>query len=231
MVKIFNIFNIIIFHIIIKNFIFLKYCGIGESPYNVKTPPINNNNIKTNLEPNDFRPIKIYLETSYIEYYKGFISDRYNLILEALNSAKNYLEKIIKVKPLSYTISIRNSDIELWDIKIKDELNENNGIDQDLAIIIKVGIFPFEASSEIKYIDQETKRPIVGIINLDMNIETNLEMNYVIQYLKTLFLHQFTHILGFYNELYPNFIYANGDISKVIKNTASDQRSGVKRSY
>ena len=151
--------------------------------------------------------------------------------MEALNSTKNYLEKIIKVKPLSYTISIRNSDIELWDIKIKDELNENNGIDQDLAIIIKVGIFPFEASSEIKYIDQETKRPIVGIINLDMNIETNLEMNYVIQYLKTLFLHQFTHILGFYNESYPNFIYANGDISKVIKNTASDQRSGVKRSY
>ena len=236
MEKIYNLFSFLIFHIIIKYYICINYCGIGQSIYNVTTPPISNNNIKTNLESGNVRPIKIYIEASSIEQYKnlGVISQTTsNLIYQALNNVVNYLEKLIKVKPLSYTISIRNSDLSSWGFQnVQDELKENNGVDKDLIIFLKMhssSISLYEATSEQKYIDAETKRPIVGIISLNTN--TNYEVEKGIQYLKIILLHQFTHILGFYYKSFPNFIYANGNISKVIINTTSDKRSKVKRTY
>ena len=52
-----------------------------------------------------------------------------------------------------------------------------------------------------------------------------------VEYIRIMLLHQFTHILGFYNETFPSFIIANGDISKIITTTNSDRRSQVPRSY
>ena len=233
MANISKFFYFLIF-IIIKSFTCLKYCGIGHSKYEVKYPPLNdNNNNLRNLESNDFHPIRIYLETSALDNLIDVLitEDDFNVIIEALTSTVNTLEKIINVTSLNYRISIRNEDLKSWGLKdVDSELKENNGVDKDLVVFIKLMTIysqsVYEATFEQKYIDQESKRPIVGIIILNAFLKFDS-----VQYLKILFLHQFTHILGFYNETFLNFKDVNGDISKILIKTDSDKRSKVPRTY
>ena len=242
MAKIYKLSYYIIF-IILKHLLCVKYCGVGLNKYQVKFPPLSDNS-KTNnnrirrLQTNNFRPIKIYLETSSIDYLKQWMSENINelnKILEAVNYVANSLQKIIKVRPLNYKISIRNEDLVSWSLgDIKEELKENNGVDKDLIIFMKITQSLSQnipiSNFDIKYIDQDTKRPIVGIITLNIN-QINFDMENSLEYIKIMILHQFTHILGFYNETFPDFITAGGNISKIITTTNSDERSQVPRTY
>ena len=216
----------------------VKYCGIGNYKYDVTNPPITNrilnenNNTIRNLDTNEFRPIKIYLDTTQIESL-GRLSmidqDTINTIKEALQYTSNIIEKLIKVKPLNYRISIRYDDLTKWNIDVKDELKEN-GVDKDLVIILRaLSTNLYKASFEHKYIDPYLKRPIVAILYFSLNFDFTMDNS--LQYLKVMFMHQFTHILGFYNESFPNFVFANGDVSKVLTNTQKDKRTQMPRTY
>ena len=224
-------------NIIIIKLFSCKYCGIGRFKYNVKNPPITkrslkSNNNKRNLDTNDFRPIKIYLDTTNIDKMKGMFENvnNYNLVIEALQYTSNMLEKLIKVKPLNYKISISYEDLESWNIDVKDDLKTENGVDKDLAIICKViSTTVYKAAFEQKYIDPYTKRPVVGILYFSLNFD--FEIDNPLRYLKVMFMHQFTHILGFYNESFSSFTTANGDISKIITSTQKDKRSQMPRTY
>ena len=229
----------IIFYLIfciIKFFSCAKYCGIGANKYNVSYPPItnslslSNNKNRRNLQSNNFRSIQIYADVSHLERWKTLDEGNpsYDIILNALDYVINILQKIIKVKPLNYKIAIRNDDLKSWGLSdVKEELKEGNGVDKDLVIFVKItSSNNYQATFEQKYLDQQTKRPIVGIITFCSNLESELPL-----YVETMILHQFTHILGFYNESFPNFPSANGDITKIITTVVSDQRSQVPRTY
>ena len=154
--------------------------------------------------------------------------NNFDIIIQALKYTTNILPKLIKVKPLNYSISIRKEDLEDWEIDVKDELIEGKGVGvkEDLIILGRFFSGDYEISFEQKYIDKYTKRPIVGIIYFHLDIKF-----YSVNYLKTMILHQITHILGFYNESFPNFIISNGNISKVITTISKDKRSNVRRTY
>ena len=223
---------------ILLNFIYitfikcLKYCGIGQTIYNVSFPPIRNN---YDIDTNNFYPIRIYLDTSLLERMKSNLDiNEYNNMINSLNEVVGHVEKLIKVKPLNYKIAIRNEDLKAWNLEnINEDLKENNGVPKDLVVIIKTIIASssssYQASFEHKYIDRDSKRPIVATLTLNLNFDFDLDESN--QYLKTMILHQFTHILGFYNQSFPNFQIANGDISKIITTLDSDRRSNVKREY
>ena len=215
-----------IYLILIKLFSCRNYCGLGSHAYNVKTPPINTNNYYQ--QSNDFSSIRIYLDTKMMEATNKIMEiNNFDIIIQALNYTTNILPNLIKVKPLNYTISIRNEDLNNWKFgEVKDELKEGNGVKADLIIFGKFITGDYEISFEQKYIDIYTKRPIVGIIYFHSDIEF-----YSVNYLKTMILHQITHILGFYKESFPNFIISNGDISKVITTVSNDIRSNVTRTY
>ena len=215
--------------IIINFFECLDYCGIGNSKYNVKSAPITNN--LNNNQQNNLRPIQIYLETKIIESDRFLTRDKLNIIINSLNYTARILQKLIKVKPLNYKITISYSDLNNWGYNNYnlDILKDGNGVEADLVIIIDY-INDFLSSSEQKYYDGSTRRPVVGIIYLnylsfDFNIRNS---NY---FLESMLLHQFTHILGFYKESYINFASSNGDLNNILTTVAMDVRSSVPRSY
>ena len=212
-----------LWHILL--FIFMKfinpqtYCGIGQINYNVsfptkKVPKTSNEN---------FHPIQIFIDKTSIQ--NDMPQKKLNYTNIALNEVVKILEKLIKVKSLNYKISIDENDLNNWRIQDYDT-KILNGIDTDLIVIIKYVEENYYMSSEPKYIDKDTKRPIVGIIYISdkftYDIYSKNNENNNIYYAKTLLLHQFIHILGF---LYQTFHYFPLGIDNVIIHTDSDQRS------
>ena len=136
-----------------------------------------------------------------------------------MNFTNIILQKLIKVKPLNYTFAINENDLNNWGFD-ESEYNQiiTHGIDTDLIVLIKYleDEESYKMSSEPKYIDEYTKRPIVGIIYLtSQTIESTSKKN-IIYYIETLFLHQFTHILGF---LYQSFYFFQNEIILLYNNS------------
>ena len=218
-----------LWHILL--FIFMKfintqtYCGIGQINYNVsfptkKVPKTANEN---------FHPIQIFIDKTSIQ--NDMPQKKLNYTNIALNEVVKILEKLIKVKSLNYKISIDENDLNNWRIQDYDT-KILNGIDTDLIVIIKYVEENYYMSSEPKYIDKDTKRPIVGIIYISdkftYDIYSKNNENNNIYYAKSLLLHQFIHILGF---LYQTFHSFPMGIDNVIIHTDSDQRSRMPRNY
>ena len=226
-----SIYMIYFFIIFIINLLIcqnLDYCGISQIQYSPKFPRITNYLDNNN---NEYRPIQIYLDSYIIENDRSLkVDNKGKKIIEAFNFVVKIVQKLIKVQPLNYKISIRNDDLKEWDYEnyIKEELKEENGVDKDLVILIDAAN-NCQSSFEIKYIDELTKRPILGIIYLNFNFDFN--KNNADYNLQCILMHQLTHILGFYKEIFPNFKVANGDINKILLTVESDKRSNVQRSY
>ena len=218
-----KLFHFIIF-IIIKNFNCQIYCGISQINYNVSFA-IKKESITTDEK---YRPIQIYIVSSSLSDF--LLPRKLNTTIFALNYTVKILQKLINVKPLNYTIAINGNDLNNWGFA--NNQNLINGINTDLIILIKYIDEPEEnyyMSSEPKYIDEYTKRPIVGIIYIYDRFISDISNNkHFLYYTQVLFLHQFTHILGF---LYETFNYYPGGINNVILTINSDKRSNVKRSY
>ena len=202
------------------------YCGIKYINYNVSFPTKK----PTKSADDNYKPIKIYLEYSSLSDYILNSQQLYNITF-SLDYVANILQELIEVKPLNYKISIEKNDLDNWGITINNS-DILNGIDTDLIIFIKY-IFSapenYYMSSEPKYIDEYSKRPIVGIVYISNKfISDILTKSNSLYYTKIIFLHQFTHILGFLNN---TFNYYPGGIDNVIFTTNSDKRSNIKRSY
>ena len=200
-----------------------KFCGIDSNTYEVKYP-----SYKPGINSRNQRPIQIYIERNGLSPLSNSYSR--NNVSYALNFTIEKLQKLIEVKPLNYRIAIERNDLVSWGFEnYPTELL--NGIDTDLIVLIKiVDDGEYLTKSELKYIDEVTKRPIVAILYIDSNYVTpiNLRQSNYLRYIEINLLHQFTHILGF---LYNTFNYFPGGLSSVIKSVDSDERSGVPRNY
>jgi hypothetical protein len=139
------------------------------------------------------------------------------LIYKALNKAKNTLEKLIKVQRESNIISAED-----YETLIKtnfnpnyfnSEISSNNLLQEiDLVILIEYKILSNLNCSECPLIlkrKNENGRPIVGYINFNpqkYSIEDSDENKYKLEFFSYIFLHQFTHILGFNKTILKNKI-------------------------
>ena len=127
------------------------------------------------------------------------------------------VKKLININPLEYPINkITSEDLSQWGFKSeninKQLLTNGKGIETDLVILLKFidsGEESLLLDNELvsfsnKFIlDEISKRPIVGVIYINTDIDINLP-NFEI-YLKSLLLHQLTHILGFNYDLFQYF--------------------------
>ena len=170
---------------------------------------------KTNKRKLSSSPLNIYIETSIFNnsYSRTEISK--SIIFKALDKAKKTLELLIEVNEEPTNINIYNlfgpnnqlngfSKFELMGLG-SPLLNE--GVTAHLAILVRgidANIDPTnKCIDKIGIIDNNGNgRPTVGyivydtIINNDDNFIENNDI-YKEEYLSTLFLHQFTHLLGF----------------------------------
>ena len=125
------------------------------------------------------------------------------MIEDSLKNTIKLLQKLIKVIPLSEPINkITSEDLFQWGFH-SNNFNKallESGVNTDLIILLRfLGIKEenllkdneFASISDKFILNENTKRPIVGVIYLNSNINLNLEnINIYLQYI---FLHEFTH--------------------------------------
>ena len=199
-------------------------------------------NIRKTSDNNNYESIRIHCDFSYL---KNQVQKNQNLLpieKEVEHSIQNsikIIKKLINVRPLKYPINkITNDDLSEWglDSNYIDKLllTNGNGLNADLVILLKFIESKEEsilldnemASISNKFIlDEETKRPIVGVIYINNNIDINLGNINI--YLKYIFLHEITHILGFHYEL---FKYYPGGLEKTIK-TEKEERTKIEKKF
>ena len=163
----------------------------------------NKRNLQT--ESSEYSNIRIYVDDQCLDTSQSQSSTEsqnntdLSIIRKSIQNAKNALEKLIKVKSID-----------------KIDLNENiipsdfhscaktltGRINSDLAILIRwkiqgVESITYPQASILKYVnDNQNNRPLIGIIIYDFQNLDGIREDKE-QILSTLFLHEFTHILGF----------------------------------
>jgi len=136
---------------------------------------------------------------------------------KALNKAKNALEKLIKVQRESNVISVDDYEALIrenfnnYNNYINSQISSDNLLQEvDLVILIEYKMLQAPKCSEFPLIlkrKNEYGRPIVGYITFDptiYTIEDSNENKYRLEYFSYIFLHQFTHILGFNKTILSN---------------------------
>ena len=190
----------------------------------------------------NFEPIRVHPDYYYLKYQS---SNNANLlpiekqIEESMTDTIKTLKKLVNVQPLSYPINkITLDDLNQWGFNSNNFnkllLSNGAGVNSDLVILLKF----IESGQENLLLDNEiasipnkfildeiTKRPIVGVIYLNPDI--NLNKPNVDIYLKSILLHELTHILGFHYDL---FQYFPGGLEKTIK-TEKEKRTNKNKKF
>ena len=184
-----------------------------EKPSKI-TIPNERDNIKSFAvgDTGDFKDFNIYLDTENFDYevsYYHLFAHR-DLFLNGMKRAIKTLQSLLKVKPVSKNYQYSDDEIAAfgiyrWDkTKIGNEvINKRQGM-QTLGIDLYIFIM-FEDNSSLGegtiaaagsvYYDEKNKRPLVGIVSINRDIDYS-KINSQL-YFEITVLHEFTHILGF----------------------------------
>ena len=216
------------------------------NPYILKRNKISykpHNNKMRKTSDNTYESIRIYSDYSYIKYQSQENSNLIKIETEIENAMEysiKIIKKLVSVIPLKNPINIITpEDLTEWGFKsdnINKSLLKNNAVvEADLIVLLKFIESGEEnllldneiASFSNKFIlDEKNKnRPIVGVIYINQNLNIN-KGNFDI-YLKSIFLHELTHILGFHYDL---FQYFPGGLDKTIK-TENEVRRNIQKKF
>ena len=160
------------------------------------------------LESDEFSNIRIYVDYNCLISSQNTTDN--NLLKRAIENAKKTIEKLVKVKRLQQKIYLPNYNIRYdkpSDLNEKYDgcTNKLNEIDADLVIFIREysqlfdGVLDFARSEIMKHITDNdmTTRPLIGGIAFAFNVRSLPDEDSKFQAISTIFLHEFTHILGF----------------------------------
>ena len=220
---IFYIFSFINYSISEEKQYFPK-CGVYEekfTPIVLKGIPLskNSSSIKRGLDSEKyFKDFNIYLDLKNldIEIEQNNLNKYREIYISSMTKAINTLTKLLKVVPFETNLQILDEDLEdiglvSWDkTKVGTEAY-NNGISIpslgiDLIIFGKImDVNPSTlASAGPRYLDTNN-RPFIGIVNINKNVDYSLDKSR--EYLESIIIHEFTHILGFANNFFVNYFH------------------------
>ena len=176
----------------------------------------NNNviNNKRKLE-DDFKPINIYIDKSYLTSQLQINSEEDNLYLinQCIDKAKTTIEKIFKVKKNKNKIIIYHDDFDkllYFNKNYTDQSLIGRIIENDLVIFIRMSggndnmdIRNNEIFGRSQIIKNDVDgRPMVGYVILGYHyikyLETDFEQKK--ELISSILLHEFIHVLGFIEE-------------------------------
>ena len=173
------------------------------------------------IDEDGFKKFNIFVDCTNLkeEIKKNNLSQYENIIIESLQKTARTLESLLKVQPLSNDFWIDDDlliskNINYWDKEKfgNEAYNKKNtfiSLGIDLVIFPRLDNFTNKTTlaSAICFRHTLNKRPLLGILNINSRIEYNKKN--IQEYLHTLFLHEFTHILGFSNfyfeDVFHNF--------------------------
>ena len=181
-------------------FIFTLIFGLDINETNKNNNKYKNiNNEKRKLE--SYRPISITIDSGCLYYMlRGENEALYNLYMKALNSAKEIITKLVKVKNEKKINATLGFD-RYFDYCDNDTLLIQN-LETDLLIRVRtrqVGDSSSNFQTNIIKFGEEN-RPTIGNLIIDAEKipkQINPDDEYQIRNYTQIFLHSFTHILGF----------------------------------
>ena len=184
------------------------------------------------LNDKDFKPIRIFLDTTYIlsqSEENSALKDKISMIIPAMERCVKIFEKLLKVIPYSRKLTIKIEQAESYGIK-KISPEVSSGISSDLIIFARIADENELSDSTLanagaRKLEYETNRPIAGVVNINPKI--NFFIKNSINYLESILLHEFTHILGF---TYSLFDFFPGGLEKTVF-VKKDSRIGLNRTY
>ena len=217
-----------------------NFCGVDYIKQNAfKTSiPSKYLNIKNNLSSKEYLPIRIFLDTTYLdkqieeltdEYY-NYLKEIYPIIKLALNKSVEAISQVLKVERYEDNIfingfnktKIKEQGIEIWDNK----LNNLEEIHKNYDYILFAEFYTFDAQITAAgypfILSENTNRPLLGNIQITYYIynKENLE-----EYLKYIFLHELIHAFGFLEDSFKFFPGGNESIFTEIG------VGGIQRTY
>lgn len=140
---------------------------------------------------------------------------KYNFSKRLLDTSKRYFEGMLKVKgPQTLVNDVQYKCLEVTVPEFRK--------DTDLYVILDAIKTPNTDTFAAAYFcsqDKTTFRPTIGVYELNLASIVNSKMNYLLYF--STFVHEFTHILFFTNELFSSFVLPNGmkrPESDVVKN-------------
>ena len=203
--------------------------NIDTSNNSIKPHKDENNNKNRDLASTDgFSEIRIFIDKTYINTQKAENANNFDKVINAIDKCVNTIKKLIKVKPMD---KIKFSDSDLLSLEIGSNNIDQNlcntcpGINADLVVIPKfIDNDSIIAKGKPLILHPNTKRPIGAILLINKVLPRTENNQY---YLESIFLHQFTHILGFTYEMFEKF---PGSINKVIK-TETEKRTNFEKKF
>ena len=196
----------------------LRFCGadsdIRINQYISRANQLKKRTIRR-LSDIVYRPIRIYLETTYFEEQGKLdinLKDNVPLLKSALNKAVDGIKGLLEVED----IGGKNlySNVDMYQIfsdngiyKWNPIFDTTKNIQADLLILVKFdytlpnGIL---ASGIPLYPDSETNRPIISLISIGVD-KSFYNKDKVYEYFSEVFLHELTHALGFLYTMFPYY--------------------------
>jgi hypothetical protein len=150
-----------------------------------------------------------------IELYK--LEEYSDLFVNSINKAVETLENLLKVHPQDIDINLDDDtlfdylEINYWDKeKFGTEAYERGitffSLDIDLVIFGK-----FEemeegalAAASPFFVNEVTGQPLVGMVYINKNVSYLSNINFQ-EYLQSIILHEFTHVLGFTQFIFQEY--------------------------
>ena len=202
----------------------LKFCGadlLSQQNLNISSNINKINHRKRSLVITQFKPIRIFVETSYFEY-QGSLNPELNkaipILKSALNESVEVIKNLIQVEDKGDTnlFEFINSDyfLRLNIIKWNPIFDRKENINYDFLILVKFDSLPGRviAAAVPDILDNETSRPLTGILTLSNNTSF-YSARRVKEYFRLIILHELTHALGF---LYQMFYIFPGGINNTV---------------
>ena len=169
------------------------------------------------LDDGDFGDFNIYLDLINIkkDIIKFHLEEYQELFIDSLNKAVETLESLLKVKKYDYGFKfndeqMRNILIEDWNKTIigSNAIGNSKKLGIDLFIFGRFDDHMDEytlASAGPRYVDPETHQPIVGVVNINTNV--NYSKIHSKEYFQSIIIHEFTHILGFLKSYFTAYYH------------------------
>jgi len=169
---------------------------------------------KRALSQQSYQPIRIHLDYSFIESRRNKFSysDIVDLQRKIMPKAVDVLQNLFQVKQLPGPMKVNSTRCDNYIIPDKYTMN-GEGIDTDLIIFVMIDDTGFFIKNQVEagavhcLQHYYTKRPVVGYIQFkpDLHVDNSTALDYMVW----LTIHEITHVLGFNDGLYQDWVDEN----------------------
>ena len=218
------------------------FCGADYLNFKIQKSSnsvIKNINLKARKLSTDYQPIRIFVDTTYLEEQAKNIEGMENKlpnIKMALNKAVEGMGKLLEVEPFENNVYTKltselfmNHSIYNWDKQLNN--TEKISLDYDYVLLTRFEVvsdgFPngVLAAAMPILLEELTNRPIVGIMMVSSNLNFFQNENSE-KYFSNVFIHELTHGFGFLSGAFPYF--PGGTENTLLSKT---DRYGISRTY